>query len=62
MTCDTGRATSSFAMCSSTICLARKIHSSLRVTQAMAAGVSTRLMDMSDLVALLVESESTKAA
>lgn len=39
-----------------------KIHSSLRVTPAMAAGVTTRLMDMSDLVAMLVESESEKAA
>ena len=39
-----------------------KIHTSLRVTPAMAAGVTSRLMDMSDLVALLVESESEKAA
>jgi hypothetical protein len=34
-----------------------KIHSSLRTTPAMAAGVTTRLWDVSDLVALLVESE-----
>lgn len=39
-----------------------KIHRSLRVTPAMAAGVVTRLMDMSDLVAMLEESESKKAA
>lgn len=39
-----------------------KIHTSLRVTPAMAAGVTTRPMDMSDLVAMLVESESEKAA
>lgn len=38
-----------------------KIHTSLRVTPAMAAGVATRLMDMSDLVAMLVE-ESKEAA
>ena len=39
-----------------------KIHTSLRMTLAMAAGVTNRLMDMADLVALLVESESDKAA
>lgn len=39
-----------------------KIHRSLRVTPAMAAGVVDRLFDVSDLVALLVESESKKAA
>lgn len=39
-----------------------KIHNSLRVTPAMAAGVSDRLLDISDLVALLIESESEKAA
>jgi hypothetical protein len=39
-----------------------KIHASLRVTPAMAAGVTDRLMDMSDLVAMLVESENAKAA
>jgi hypothetical protein len=39
-----------------------KIHRTLRVTPAMAAGVSTRLFDVPDLVALLVESESRKAA
>jgi hypothetical protein len=35
-----------------------KIHWTLRVTPAMAAGVSTHLTDVSDLVNLLVESES----
>jgi hypothetical protein len=39
-----------------------KIHRTLRVTPAMAAGVTTRLYDVSDLVALLVEKESEKAA
>ena len=39
-----------------------KIHSTLRVTPAMAAGVVDRLFDVSDLVNLLIESESTKAA
>ena len=39
-----------------------KIHTSLRVTPAMAAGVTTRLFDVSDLVALLIEAESKKAA
>jgi hypothetical protein len=39
-----------------------KIHSTLRVTPAMAAGVVERLFDVSDLVALLVEAESKKAA
>lgn len=39
-----------------------KIHTTLRMSPAMAAGVTTRLFDMSDLVALLVESESKKAA
>jgi hypothetical protein len=39
-----------------------KIHRSLRMTPAMAAGVTNRLLDVSNLVALLVESESTKAA
>jgi hypothetical protein len=34
-----------------------KIHSTLRVTPAMAAGVTNRLFDVSDLVALLVETE-----
>jgi hypothetical protein len=42
----------------------RKIenHRTLRVSPAMAAGVTTRLFELSDLVALLVESESKKAA
>ena len=39
-----------------------KIHSSLRMTPAMAAGVVTRLFDVSDLVNLLIEAESKKAA
>ena len=39
-----------------------KIHTTLRVSPAMAAGVTDRLFDVSDLVALLVESESKKAA
>jgi hypothetical protein len=39
-----------------------RIHRTLRVTPAMAAGVTTRLYDVADLVALLVESESKKAA
>ena len=38
------------------------IHRTLRVTPAMAAGVTTRLYDVSDLVNLLVASESKKAA
>jgi IS1 family transposase len=39
-----------------------KIHRSLRMTPAMAAGVVTRLMDVNDLVNLLIESEAEKAA
>jgi hypothetical protein len=39
-----------------------KIHSSLRMSPAMAAGVTNRLFDVSDLVALLVEFESQEAA
>ncbi len=39
-----------------------KIHSTLRVSPAMAAGVTTRLFDVMDLVNLLIESESEKAA
>jgi hypothetical protein len=39
-----------------------KIHSTLRVTPAIAAGVTNRLFDVSDLVNLLIESESEKAA
>lgn len=38
-----------------------KIHSSLRVTPAMAAGVTRRVFDVSDLVALLVEAEKKAA-
>ena len=34
----------------------------LRMSPAMAAGVTSRLFDVSDLVNLLVESESKKAA
>jgi hypothetical protein len=33
-----------------------------RVSPAMAAGVTNRLFDVSDLVALLIEAESQKAA
>jgi hypothetical protein len=36
------------------------IHRSLRMTAAMATGVSTRLMDVSALVTLLIESECFK--
>jgi len=39
-----------------------KTHRALRTPPAMAAGVTTRLFDVSDVVALLVESESKKAA
>jgi hypothetical protein len=39
-----------------------KIHSTLRMTPAMAAGVTIRLWDVADLVDLLIESESKKAA
>ena len=39
-----------------------KIHSTLRTSPAMAAGVTDRLFDVSDLVNLLIESESKKAA
>jgi len=39
-----------------------KIHSTLRMSPAMAAGVTTRLFDVADRVTILVESESRKAA
>jgi hypothetical protein len=39
-----------------------KIHNTLRMTPPMAAGVTTRLFDIADLVALLIASESKKAA
>ena len=39
-----------------------RIHRTLRVTPAMAAGVTVRLWEISDLGALLLESESKKAA
>ena len=39
-----------------------EIHSTLRVSPAMAAGLVDRLFDVSDLVGLLIESESKKAA
>jgi hypothetical protein len=39
-----------------------KIHRTLRMSPAMAAGVTTRLFEVPDLVALLIESESAKAA
>jgi hypothetical protein len=38
-----------------------KIHRTLRVSPAMVAGVMDRLLDVSDLVALLVEAESKAA-
>jgi hypothetical protein len=39
-----------------------RIHRTLRVTPAMAAGVTNRLWEVSDLVALLEAAESKKAA
>ena len=39
-----------------------KIHRTLRVGPAMAAGVTTRLFEVSDWVNLLIEAESKKAA
>jgi hypothetical protein len=39
-----------------------KVHRTLRLSPAMAAGVRARLFDVSDLVALLIEAESKKAA
>jgi len=39
-----------------------KIHRTLRTSPAMAAGVTSRLFDVMDLVNLLIESESEKAA
>jgi hypothetical protein len=39
-----------------------KIHRTLRVSPAMAAGVTGRLFDVMDLVNLLIEAESQKAA
>jgi len=39
-----------------------RIHRTLRVTPAMAAGVTRRLWEVSDVVALLEESESKKVA
>jgi IS1 family transposase len=39
-----------------------KIHRTLRVSPAMAAGVTTRLFDVMDLVNLLIEAESKRAA
>jgi hypothetical protein len=38
-----------------------KIHSRLRMTPAMAAGITERLFDVSDLVNLLAESEKKAA-
>ena len=38
-----------------------KIHSTLRMSPAMAAGVTVRLLDGMDLVNLLIESESRQA-
>jgi hypothetical protein len=39
-----------------------KVHSTLRTSPAMAAGVTDRLFDVMDLVKLLIESEQEKAA
>ena len=39
-----------------------KIHRTLRVSPAMAAGVTERLFDVMDLVNLLIDAESEKAA
>jgi hypothetical protein len=39
-----------------------RIHRTLRVTPAMAAGVTTKLWEVSDLVALLVTAEDDKKA
>jgi IS1 family transposase len=39
-----------------------KIHRTLRVSPAMAAGVTSRLFDVSDIVAILEETEGKKAA
>ena len=39
-----------------------KIHQTLRVSPAMAAGVKTRMLDVADLVRLFEESECKKAA
>ena len=39
-----------------------KVHGTLRMSPAMAAGVTGRLFAVSDLVALLIEAESKKAA
>ena len=39
-----------------------KIHRTLRMTPAMAVGVTERLFDASDIVTLLEESEAEKAA
>jgi IS1 family transposase len=39
-----------------------RLHKSLRMSPAMAAGVSDRLWDVADIVALLTEAESKKAA
>jgi hypothetical protein len=38
-----------------------KIHTTLRTSPAMAAGITNRLFDVSDLVALLVEAEKKAA-
>jgi hypothetical protein len=39
-----------------------KIHGTLRVTPAMAAVVASRVFDVSDIVSILEDSESKKAA
>jgi hypothetical protein len=39
-----------------------KIHRTLRVTPAMAPGVTDRLFDVSDIVAILEDTEAERAA
>ena len=39
-----------------------KVHSTLRMSPAMAAGITNRLLDVSDVVALLVEAEKKAAS
>jgi hypothetical protein len=45
-----------------TVRRAERSDGTLRVSPAMAAGVTTRLFDVMDLVNLLIESEGEKAA
>ena len=39
-----------------------KIHTTLRTSPAMAAGITDRLFDVMDIVKLLIDSEAAKAA